>query len=50
MLQNEFEKLMGEVVSTEEYIQANAMYMFVDDLDKEQFVKQYKKIRGVDCN
>lgn len=47
MLQNEFEKLMGEVVSTEEYIQANAMYMFVDDIDKEQFVKQYKKIRGV---
>ena len=47
MLQNEFEKLMGEVVSTEEYIQANAMYMFVDDIDKEQFVKQYKKIRGL---
>lgn len=47
MLKEEFEKLMGEPVSQEEYIEANAMYMFVDDFDKETFVRQYKKVRGL---
>ena len=47
MLQNEFEKLMGEPVSQEEYIEANAMYMYVDSFDKETFVRQYKKVRGL---
>jgi hypothetical protein len=47
MLKEEFEKLMGEPVSQEEYIEANAMYMYVDDFDKETFVRQYKRVRGL---
>lgn len=47
MLQNEFENLMGEPVSHDEYIEANAMYMFVDGFDKETFVRQYKRVRGL---
>lgn len=47
MLQNEFENLMGEVVTSEEYINANAMYMLLDDMNKEEFVEKYKRIRNM---
>lgn len=43
MLQKEFEERMGHSVSDQEYLEANAMYEIADDMDKDEFCKEYKK-------
>lgn len=36
MLQKEFEDRIGRKVTTEEYVEANAVYMMAGELDKDE--------------
>lgn len=44
MLQKEFEDRIGRKVTTEEYVEANAMYMMAGELDKDEFCREWLKI------
>ncbi|MBR3093934.1 MAG: hypothetical protein IKG99_13060 [Bacteroidaceae bacterium] len=44
MLQSEFEERIGRKVTTEEYVEANAMYMAAGKLDKDEFCSEWLKI------
>ena len=44
MLQKEFEDRIGHKVSTEEYVEANAVYMMAGELDKDEFCREWLKI------
>lgn len=44
MLQKEFEDRIGRKVTTEEYVEANAMYMAAGELDKDEFCREWLKI------
>ena len=44
MLQSEFEERIGRKVTTEEYVEANAMYMAAGNLDKDEFCSEWLKI------
>lgn len=44
MLQKEFEDRIGRKVTTEEYVEANAMYMMAAELDKDEFCREWLKI------
>lgn len=44
MLQNEFEELIGRKATTEEYCEANAMYMAAGEMDKAEFCQEWKKV------
>ena len=44
MLQKEFEDRIGRKVTTEEYVEANAVYMMVGELDKDKFCREWLKI------
>ncbi len=44
MLQHEFEELIGREVTTEEYAEANAMYMAAGEMDKAEFCREWTKI------
>ena len=44
MLQKEFEDRIGRKVTTEEYVEANAMYMAAGELDKDEFCREWPKI------
>lgn len=43
MLHNEFEKLAGLQVTEDEFNEINAMYMNAGDIDKKDFVEDWKK-------
>lgn len=44
MLQKEFEDRIGRKVTTEEYVEANAMYMMAGELNKDEFCREWLKI------
>lgn len=44
MLQKEFEDRIGRKVTTEEYVEANAVYMMAGELDKDEFCREWLKI------
>lgn len=44
MLQKEFEDRIGRKVATEEYVEANAVYMMAGELDKDEFCREWLKI------
>lgn len=44
MLQKEFEDRVGRKVTTEEYVEANAVYMMAGELDKDEFCRDWLKI------
>ena len=44
MLQKEFEYHIGRKVTTEEYVEANAVYMMAGELDKDEFCREWLKI------
>lgn len=46
MLHEEFEKLIGRKATEEEYVRANAMYMFIPDLEKKEFCDLYQTREG----
>lgn len=45
MLQHEFEDRIGREVSRKEYIKANALYMSAGNIDKDDFCKEWDKIK-----
>ena len=44
MLQHEFETLIGRKATTEEYCEANAMYMAAGEMDKAEFCQEWMKV------
>ena len=46
MLQKEFEERIGREVTTEEYVEANAMYMAAGEMDKDEFCREYTQWGG----
>lgn len=44
MLQKEFEDRIGRNVTTEEYVEANAVYMMAGELNKDEFCREWLKI------
>ena len=44
MLQKEIEDRIGRKVTTEEYVEANAVYMMAGELDKDEFCREWLKI------
>ena len=44
MLQKEFEERIGRSVTEQEYLEANAMYENADDMDKDEFCREWLKI------
>ena len=44
MLQKEFEDRIGRKVTTEEYVEANAVYMMAGELNKDEFCREWLKI------
>ena len=44
MLQKEFGDRIGRKVTTEEYVEANAVYMMAGELDKDEFCREWLKI------
>lgn len=45
MLQHEFEDRIGREVSREEYVKANALYMSAGNINKDDFCKEWDKIK-----
>lgn len=45
MLQHEFEDRIGRKVEKEEYIKANALYMSASNINKDDFCKEWDKIK-----
>ena len=44
MLQKEFEDRIGRKVTTEEYVEGNAVYMMAGELDKDEFCREWLEI------